>query len=248
MASTKELIQTLKSELRTQRITYAQIAQQLDLSEASIKRLFSHEDMSLSRLECICQLAGIDILQLASKAVEKRRQVNHLKWEHEQEIVDNMKLLLLTVHLVYGWEYNKIINFFDIDPLYGQRLLTRLDAMKIIELLPHNQVRILLSPEFDWLKNGPIQTFFENEIQTRFFQSGFDREGEMRLVSNGWMSLDSIIAFHDKLKRLAKEFELQVDHDKHIPIEKRKGTTLVVAIRPWTLEIFEAYRKEPRHK
>lgn len=244
MASTKELIHTLKHELRKQRITYAQIAQQLDLSEASIKRLFSSEDMSLSRLECICQLTNLDILQLATKAVEKRRHVNCLAWEHEQEIVDDMKLLILTVHLVYGWEYNKIIGFFEIDPLYGQRLLTRLDTMKIIELLPHNKVRILLSSTFDWLKNGPIQTFFENEIQSRFFQSGFDGAGEMRLVSNGWMSLDSIIDFHAKVMRLSKEFELQLDHDKHIPIEKRKGTTLVVAIRPWTLEIFEAYRKE----
>ncbi len=244
MASTKELIQTLKLELRTQHITYAQIAQQLDLSEASIKRLFSTKDMSLSRLECICQLAGLDILQLATKAVDNRQHMDCLVWEHEQEIVSDMKLLILTIHLMYGWEYKKIIGFFEIDPLHGQRLLTRLDTMKVIELLPHNQVRILLSAHFNWLKNGPIQTFFEDEIQTRFFQSGFDGEGEMRLVSNGWMSLDSIIDFHTKLMRLSKEFELQLDHDKHIPIEKRKGTTLVVAIRPWTLDIFKAYRKE----
>ncbi len=246
MASTKELIQTLKAELRSQQITYAQIGKKLALSESSIKRLFSSGDMSISRLESICTIAKLDILQLANKAVECRRHVRHLKWEFEQEIVSNRELLLITVHLIYGWSYKKILNEYNLDSFASQHLLTRLDKMRIIELLPQNKVRILLSPDFQWIENGPIQAFFEKEIQSVFFQSGFDRQGELRVVSNGWMSLDTIKAFHEKIIRLAKEFELQLDQDRHIPIEKRKGTTMVVAIRPWILDIFEAYRKKSK--
>ncbi len=247
MASTKELIQTLKKELRSQQITYAMISEKLELSESSIKRLFSTKDMSISRFESICELANLDILQLATKAVDQRRHVKHLDWKYEQEIVNNEKLLLITVHLIHGWDYKKILAVYDIDRFEGQHLLTRLDAMHIIELLPHNKVRILLSPEFQWLKSGPIQRFFENKIQDAFFQSGFNQQGELRLVSNGWMSLDSIKSFHEKMIRLTKEFELQLDNDKHIPIERRRGTTLVIAIRPWTLEIFEAYVRADTH-
>lgn len=242
MASSKELLQTLKSELRSQQITYATISKQLDVSESTIKRLFSRKDMSLSRLENICEIAHIDILQLATKAVEQRRHVRHLKREYEQEIVANEKLLLITVHLVHGWEYNKILAEYKLDLFEGQHLLTRLDNMRIIELLPHNKVRVLLSPDFKWIKNGPIENFFESNIQNAFFQSGFNKQGELRLVANGWMSLESIQLFHEKMLRLTKEFELQLGSDKHIPVERRKGTTLVVAIRPWTLAIFEAYR------
>ena len=243
MASTQELIQTLKSELRLQQITYAQIGGKLQLSESSIKRLFSTQDMSISRLESICNIANIDILQLATKAVKQRQHVLHLTRQYEQDIIGDEKLMLVTVHLVYGWSYEKIIRVFNIDRFEGQHLLTRLDQMGVIELLPHNKVRILLSTSFKWIENGPIQTFFEKEIQSEFFKSGFNREGEMRLVSHGWMSLDRLNAFHEKMIRVAKEFELELEQDRHIPVENRMGTTMVVAIRPWVLSLFERYRR-----
>jgi hypothetical protein len=133
---------------------------------------------------------------------------------------------------------------FDIEPVHGQRLLIRLDAMRVIELLLNNKTRLLLSSQFAWIKNGPMQAFFEKNMQPDFFQSNFNAKGEMRLVSCGWLSLERTIAFHDKVSHLMKEFQLQANNDRHIPIEKRQSTTLVVAIRPWLLEMFDEYRKK----
>jgi AraC-like DNA-binding protein len=41
MSQSSQLIDALKLELRRQRITYKQVAQTLELSEASVKRLFA---------------------------------------------------------------------------------------------------------------------------------------------------------------------------------------------------------------
>lgn len=41
MAQTRLIIDTLKHELRRQGINYKKVAQKLELSEASVKRLFS---------------------------------------------------------------------------------------------------------------------------------------------------------------------------------------------------------------
>jgi hypothetical protein len=120
-------------------------------------------------------------------------------------------------------------------------MLVLLDRMQVIELLPENRVRILLAPDFQWLPDGPIQRFFEHEVQNRFFSSSFTAEGELRLVMNGWLSMHSIHAFHESMRRLAKEFDLQIRSDRHVPVEERRGTTMVVAIRPWTLEMFEKH-------
>jgi hypothetical protein len=56
--------------------------------------------------------------------------------------------------------------------------------------------------------------------------------------------MHSIHAFHESLRRLAKEFDLQIKSDRHVPVEERRGTTMVVAIRPWTLEMFEKHVRE----
>ena len=243
MAFAKELIDTLKKELRHNHITYVDIGRVLDLSESSIKRLFSDGDMSLSRLEKICEVIGIDISQLADKANEARRHVLELSYEKEKELVNDVKLLMIGVHLIYGWSYDMILEKYHIDIHEGQRYLTRLDSMGIIELLPENKVRIILSPNFQWIKDGPIQQFFENQVQSEFFTSHFTNKGELRVVVNGWMSINSIQVFHDNIHRLAKEFELHKDNDKNIPIEQKRGTTMVIAIRPWTLNVFDKHSK-----
>lgn len=244
MALAKELIDTLKKELRQNHITYVDIGRLLALSESSIKRLFGEGDMSLSRLEIICDLIGIDILQLAEKACESRRHVLELSYEKEKELVDNELLLMIAVHLIYGWSYQCILESYHIDIHEGQRYLTRLDSMGIIELLPENKVRVLLSTNFQWIKGGPIQSFFENQVQSEFFTSRFTRKGELRLVVNGWMSMNSIEAFHENMHRLAKEFDLHKQNDKTVPLEQKHGTTMVIAIRPWTLQVFEKYNKD----
>ncbi|MGD8678023.1 MAG: helix-turn-helix transcriptional regulator [Chromatiales bacterium] len=241
MAFAQELIDTLKRELRTRRVTYADIARELQLSESSIKRLFSEGDMSLSRLETICALVELDIAQLATRTTEQRRHVHTLTREQEETLVGDEKLLLLTVHLIYGWSYARVMAIYDIDPHQGQRMLVQLDRMQIIELLPENRVRIRLSPDFQWLPDGPIQHFFEREVQSDFFSSNFTGDGELRLVMNGWMSLHGIRAFHENMRRLAKEFDLQIKSDRHVPVEERRGTTMVVAVRPWSLEMFEKH-------
>ena len=64
MALTTALIEVLKRELKSRDITYADVAKKLDLSEASIKRMFS-KDFMLSRLDEICEFAGIEFADLA---------------------------------------------------------------------------------------------------------------------------------------------------------------------------------------
>ena len=244
MAFAKELIDTLKKELRHNHVTYGDIGQVLGLSESSIKRLFSERDMSLSRLEKICEIIALDISQLAEKASEARRHVLKLSYEKEKQLVSDEKLLMIAVHLIYGWSYDMILEKYHVDIHEGQRYLTQLDRMGIIELLPENKVRIILSTDFQWLKDGPIQQFFESQVQSEFFTSHFSNKGELRVVVNGWMSMNSIQVFHDNIHRLAKEFELHKANDKNIPIEQKRGTTMVIAIRPWTLNVFEKHSKE----
>ena len=52
MAQTTALIDALKQVLKEQSITYRQVAEHLDMSLASVKRLFSEKQFSLKRLDC----------------------------------------------------------------------------------------------------------------------------------------------------------------------------------------------------
>ena len=65
MAETAALLEVLKRQLKARGVTYAQVARHLKLSEASVKRMFSQKEFTLSRIDAICEVAGIEFSDLA---------------------------------------------------------------------------------------------------------------------------------------------------------------------------------------
>ena len=57
MSQTDQLLDALKRVLRERGLTYADAAGALELSEASVKRLFSQRQFTLERVERLCELA-----------------------------------------------------------------------------------------------------------------------------------------------------------------------------------------------
>ncbi|MDH5211717.1 MAG: helix-turn-helix transcriptional regulator, partial [Betaproteobacteria bacterium] len=59
------IVDALKRCLRARGMTYAKLARELRLSEASVKRLFSRRTFTLSRLEEILRVLELDLAELA---------------------------------------------------------------------------------------------------------------------------------------------------------------------------------------
>ena len=65
MSATQDLITALKAELKAANITYADLAEQLEMSESSIKRIFAKADMPLSRIDDVLRVLKMDFAELA---------------------------------------------------------------------------------------------------------------------------------------------------------------------------------------
>lgn len=244
MAQTKALIVTLKKELKKQGKTYNDVANLLGLSEASVKRLFSERSFSLNRLDQICEWLGMEFSDLV-KAMEQSIQLTtHLTLRQERELVSDTRLIMMAHYLISHWTFSEIIDIYDIPENEGIRLLAKLDRMKFIQLLPGNRVKLLISNDFEWIKNGPIQRFFEDKIQTEFFDISFTNPGECRIFVSGMLTRDSNAELIRKIKRLVHEFNETTIEDKSVPLDNRFGTSLLVAMRPWGVKVFESLRKK----
>jgi transcriptional regulator with XRE-family HTH domain len=248
MANTAALVETLKRELRARRITYAAIARHLGLSEVSVKRMFSRKELSLSRLDGICALAGIEFSDLARLVTTETAVISQLTPEQEREFVDNEKLMLVALCALNHWGYEQILKVYDIAPAECVKLLARLDKLKFVELMPNNRIRLLVSRAFTWIPDGPIQRFFKTRMQTDFFRSEFDGENELLLLANGALSRKSIAALMVRLRRAMSEFAEMRNDDAALPAAERQPITLLLAARPWESAFFARYRRqqEPR--
>ncbi len=244
MAQSKLLIDTLKKELKSQGKTYRDVARVLDLSEASVKRLFAERTFVLNRLDQICELLGLEISDLAKKAEQATQLTTNLSLQQEQELVSDIKLLLMAHFLINRWSFVEIMESFDISEPEGIQLMARLDRMKLIQLLPGNRVKLILASNFRWISDGPIQRFYEDKVQADFFDSQFDGAGEYRVFLSTMLTNSSNAELIRKLKRLANEFNDMGSDDESFPVDERVGTSMLVAMRPFPVGIFNPLRKK----
>ncbi|MCH8498805.1 MAG: helix-turn-helix transcriptional regulator [Marinobacter sp.] len=242
MAQTSAIVDVLKRLLKEHGLTYQQVAEALDLSEASVKRLFAERQFSLKRLDQICALMGLEITDLVRR-LEPAARVQHLTREQEQELVSDTRLLLVAVCALNRWSFEQMLASYTLDAPELIRHLAQLDRMGLLELLPGNRIKPLITHDFTWQKNGPIQRFFESEVQQDFFNCRFNKPGELRLFLSGMLSTQSNELLQQKLRRLALEFRHSHQEDLNLPLEQRFGVSLMLAMRPWEIDAFARYRR-----
>jgi len=243
MSQTKSLINTLKQELRKQRITYKQVGAALELSETSVKRLFSKEAFSIRRLEKICELLQLDISDLVHLMEKNIELITHLTLDQEKELVSDIKLLLMAILLMNKLQLAEILDIYDISEPEGIQLLARLDRMQMIELQPGNRIKLMIAQNFEWIPNGPIQRFFEDRVQLEFLNSSFNGAGEFRVFVSGMISRSANSEIRKKIQQLAQEMNDMNQASESLPLEQRFGTSLMMAIRPWEINVFADLRR-----
>ena len=215
----------------------------LGLSETSVKRLFSEEAFSIKRLEKVCELLRFDISDLVYLMEKNIELTTELTREQEQELVSDVKLLLVALLLMNKLTFREILLVYDITETEGIRLLARLDRMKIIELQPGNRVKLMVSRNFQWIPGGPIQQFFESKVQLEFLDSSFNGAGEFRIFVSGMISKSANAEIVRKMQHLAKEMNDMNVESESLPLNQRFGTSLMMAIRPWEIKVFEDLRR-----
>jgi len=248
MAQIKLIVDTLKQELRKQGITYRQVADALDLSEASVKRLFAEHSFTLARLAQICELLHLEVSDLIHQMEKNIEMTHQLTLEQETELVSDVKLLMMAHFLMNKLDFQKIIDTYDISETEGIRLLARLDRMKIIELQPGNRVKLMISKNFKLIKGGPIERFYEKVVQDEFFNAHFDGPGEFRIYLSGMFSRHANAEIIRKLKRLADDASDLREDSESLPLHERFGCSLIMAIRPWEVRVFDKLRRVPNEK
>jgi DNA-binding Xre family transcriptional regulator/uncharacterized small protein (DUF1192 family) len=238
MAQTAALLNTLKRRLKAQGKTYADVASVLELSEASVKRLFSEQSFSLERLDAVCRMLDMEISDLVAEMQAGQQRIDHLSIEQERMITEDLVLLLVTVCVLNHWTVEDITRHYALSTETCVGKLLALDRLQVIDLLPGDRVKLRVSQNFSWLSNGPIQRFFQEKIGREYFDTGFQGENECLRVLNGMLSAASCRELQRRIARLANEFDELNTTDISLPFDDRHGVTVVLAMRNWEYGLF----------
>ena len=241
MNSAENLLIALKGVFRNKGITYKDAAKALDLSEISIKRIFSEKNISLIRLEKLCEFADTDFGELMKLAEESHQKISTLTIEQERGLISNKKLLLLGVCLINHWTFDEILSKYQFKETELIGLFAQMDNLKIIEYLPGNRYRLNIARDFSWLPNGPIQKYFAQSILGDLLSGNqFRSKNHFRYVW-GMLSKESTQELNRKIKRLIDEYLLIAQQDTRISVEDKMTSSLMILFREdWEPDEFKA--------
>ncbi|MGB9988152.1 helix-turn-helix domain-containing protein [Massilia sp. SM-13] len=239
MSTTAQLIDALKRELKAKGITYAELAQRLGISEASVKRTFALRSFSLERLEQVLAAVGMDFMELAQAATDAPQLITQLTLAQEEEIIGDKRLLVVAVAALNLIPLEHIVATYKLTEAQALGYLLRLDRIGFLILRPNNKYRLLVARTFSWIPNGPIQTYFRTEAFSDFLDSEFKAQQELLQLVSVMLSPSSTRALLDRLRQVADEFSQQHQDDARLPYDQRHSLTFLLAARPWMPKAFQ---------
>ena len=244
MSQSQRMVVALKGVLKEQRISYQQVADHLGLSLSSVKRLFASGTFTLQRLEAICELAGVDMLELARQAEAQRGRLDYLTAQQERELVSDPLLLLVAICVLNRWSFEQIVAHYRISPAAAIVRLAHLDRLGLIELLPGNRIKLRIDRNIAWLHNGPIYRYFVDHVQNELLKGEFTPNKDLHRFSWGLLTAESAHALRVKIEDLVDSFNDLTHVDEVLPQQdETKGRCLLVALREWEPERFRALRR-----
>jgi DNA-binding Xre family transcriptional regulator len=243
MAVSVDLIDALKRLLRGQGMTYRELASRLKMSEAAVKRMFSLRAMSLQRLEQICDVLDIGLADLAAESARGKDSMAQLSEAQERALVSEPALLLALFLSLNRWKQADVLAQFSFTEPQWTGLLVKLDRLGIIELLPGNRARALTARNFRWRRNGPMELYFREKLLGDYFADAFDGEQDGLFLLSGSLSVDGVRQMRQRLEEVVREFDALLVRDATLSAKERIGVSLVLAQKPWLLQLFQGYRR-----
>jgi DNA-binding Xre family transcriptional regulator len=235
----KRITQALKIILKSKDKKYIEVAQWLGLSESSVKRLFSKGTLTLPQMEALCQKLKLDFVDLVQTANATRPLPTALTLEQEQELVADIDLFRIFYLLFRKWSARQIATAYNMDDVTITRSLLTLEELGLLELLPENRVKLLVSSQLKWLPDGPIATLFRNDVTQDFLAECLETHPDHLLIFIP-CELSEEGARRIKKTLLTFAADVQDVSELEAKVQKRqsKGHGVLLAMRPWVHPLF----------
>jgi len=243
-ARTSTLIGALKGALKSRNLTYRELARRLQLSEASVKRLFAEETFTLKRVEEICNVLEIDFFELARMARGASAGTDEMTVKQEEALAKDPRLLGMFYLVFNDWTVESILDTYEISRTDCTRLLLQLDKLALIELGVNDTLRLMVPKTVRLRVNGPIQQGHGKTVVNDFLQADFARVGGYFRFEFRELSRASVTHLERKLERLTQEFHELAELDSYLPSDQRQTTGMALGVRPWVISLVTGLKKK----
>ncbi len=173
----KNLIANVKELLRKREMTYSDLAKEIGMSESGVQKVFSGDDISMSRLLQICDAVGVSLGAIVDQA--ETLTSNEINFDSEQEkfFLDNPNFFDFYWALSSN-QFNPAVvqEKYGLDDLSLQKYLLKLDKLGVIELHENNRIKFEKVNASYWLNESHLAKKMIGRYQVEFVKDSLRRE------------------------------------------------------------------------
>jgi hypothetical protein len=243
MPAASRFVEALKKSVRARGLTYAELGRRLDLSEASVKRMFSRGSFTLARIEEVLAAVDLDLYEVARMTRGRGNGAAQLSYEQELNLARDERLLAVFWLLLNGWTFDEILEEFAIARTELTVAFARLEKLKLIEWRPRERVRLLVPRDFVWRPGGPAKKAYARRAMAEFLSGRFDGPLEVLRFESRELSAESAATLKRKLDELVAQFNECAEADSSLPAGRRVGVALLAGCRPWQFSAVNALKR-----
>lgn len=206
-----QILAALKAELKTRGLRQRDVAERLGVGLATVKRWLAGDGLTTERLEDLCALAGIDLLDLIAAAAQPvSTLIDRFTPHQEQTLAQNPHLFFSFFSLLNGWSANDCRAELEITAERMEQLLQQLQRLGLIDRRADGRVRLLATRDITWRQSGPLAKYFAVTKTFTDFDPHRDHAVHMadfvRLSPAGVERVAALVAqLRDELHRIAED-------------------------------------------
>ena len=236
------LLRALKSLLKARGLHYRDVAEQLGVSEPTVKRYLTGHNLTIDILEDIARLVDASLSDLLAISGEETVQAA-LSPETERLLAGDPFLAGVFYLLVRGLTPATVQRDFNLTDAEINGYLTSLDRLGLIRLFPFNRIRVLVGRNFDVQRGGPMVRLAHDALLKDFFGK-FDVMAEDWLFAFGKLSPSSL----ERVRELARNFQAGFDDiakaDRELPLDLAQWYGFFYMLRPVDLTVLKDFTPE----
>lgn len=228
------ILAELRHELKRQDIRIGTLAERLEVAEPTVWRWLRGEGLSLTRLDQICAVAGLELRDLVGRSHGPEQAAFTLA--QERILAADRGLALAFFAILHGAQRRDLEEQFG---LVGKRLdqhLARLHRMDLVDIAPSGRLRARTRKAVRWRRGGPMSVAFEKTVKGFFIAMDFGAE-ESRYVSDMVrLSAAGRARVQALFEALREDIQFVCEQDQAAHMEEYDWSAVLMLIRPLDLQ------------
>ncbi len=165
----RQVKEAMRQVMKSRKITYADLADQLGAAEVTIKRFFSEAKYS-GKLFSICEALNLSLFDLVEMAKSEKRKVFAFTAEQDEFFAEHLGHFAIFRELYRKNSVDSIQKRWELDQNRIFEILMKLEKLGLIEVYENERIKILPEGVMELKQNSKLEIVLREKLTAPFLE------------------------------------------------------------------------------